>query len=85
MHSAFKNHKAIPIAEKVKPQICEIHGEKLKYFCVTCSRLVCADCERDSKACKGHESVLATEATHIMQKLRFKAKKVSPTNFTAEK
>ena len=61
-HAIFKSHKPVPISEKEVPALCEKHGEKLKYFCNTCVKTICADCERDATSCKGHDTVFATEA-----------------------
>lgn len=61
-HAIFKSHKPVPISEKEVPALCEKHGEKLKYFCNTCVKTICADCERDATSCKGHDTIFATEA-----------------------
>lgn len=59
----LKTHKPVPISEKVtQPALCPLHGEKLKYYCILCAKLICADCERDPSACKGHEALLLSEA-----------------------
>lgn len=58
----LKTHKQVPISQKEVVSICSLHAEKLKYFCPKCNKLICADCERDSTACKGHETSLISEA-----------------------
>eukprot|EP01106_Pelomyxa_sp_JSP_P000457 TRINITY_DN1065_c0_g1_i1.p1 TRINITY_DN1065_c0_g1~~TRINITY_DN1065_c0_g1_i1.p1 ORF type:complete len:518 (-),score=117.70 TRINITY_DN1065_c0_g1_i1:29-1582(-) len=70
--SLLKIHKAVPLQEHKQPPLCKVHkGKKPKYFCETCAKLVCTDCEHDQAACQGHKiSVISKVVENKKQKVR---------------